>query len=52
MTEPLWMSKADQKRGHIDGAVAASMAVSNAITDKDQGGLYSRDDIFDLLDAA
>lgn len=48
----IWLDKADQKRGHIDGAVAASMAVSSAITDHDQGGLYSRDDIFDLLKAA
>lgn len=27
----IWMAKADQKRGHIDGAIAASMAVSRAI---------------------
>lgn len=45
----IWMDKADQKRGHIDGAIAASMAVSSAITDHDQGGLYDRDDILGLL---
>ncbi|AGT09273.1 terminase large subunit [Paracoccus aminophilus] len=48
-TGVVWMSKADKKRGHIDGAVAASMAVSGAVTDKDQGSYYSRDDVLGLL---
>src|SRR5690606_30864136 len=30
-TGMVWMTKADKKRGHIDGAVAASMAVSRAV---------------------
>ncbi|HWL56531.1 MAG TPA: terminase TerL endonuclease subunit [Paracoccus sp. (in: a-proteobacteria)] len=41
-----------RSNGRIDAAVASAMAVSRARIAHEQGGLYSRDDIFDLLSAA
>lgn len=41
-----------RSNGRIDAAVASAMAVSRARIAHDQGGLYDRDDIFDLLNAA
>ena len=41
-----------RSNGRIDAAVASAMAVSRARIAHEQGGLYDRDDIFDLLNAA
>ncbi|MFN3312805.1 MAG: terminase large subunit [Hyphomonas sp.] len=44
----IWMSKADQKRGHIDGAIAASMAVSSAVTAHDTKSRYESSEVSGL----
>lgn len=44
----IWMSKADPKRGHIDGAVAASMAVSSALAGENAKSRYSSPDVLGL----
>lgn len=38
-----------RSNGRIDAAIASAMAVSRARIAHEKGGLYSRDDIFDLL---
>lgn len=45
----VWMAKSDKKRGHIDGAVAASMAVSRAIAAEDTKSRYEDPDVLGLL---
>lgn len=40
-TGMVWMTKADPKRGHIDGAVAAAMAVSRACAAETMKSAYS-----------
>lgn len=47
-TGMVWMTKADPKRGHIDGAVAASMAVSRALTANATKSRYDSDDVIGL----
>lgn len=44
----IWMAKADPKRGHIDGAVAGSMAISSALTGADTKSRYSDPDVLGL----
>lgn len=44
----IWLSKADPKRGHIDGAVAASMAVSSALAADNAKSRYSDPDVLGL----
>ena len=41
----IWMAKADPKRGHIDGAVAASMAVSSALNAATTKSRYNDPDV-------
>lgn len=48
-TGMIHMTKADKKRGHIDGAVAASMAVSRAIAAENTKSRYEDPDVLGLL---
>ncbi|HHW34333.1 MAG TPA: terminase large subunit [Paracoccus solventivorans] len=48
-TGMVWMTKADKKRGHIDGAVAASMAVSRAVAAENTKSRYEDPDVLGLL---
>lgn len=48
-TGMVWMSKADPKRGHIDGAVAASMAVSRAVTAHNTKSRYDSPEVEGLF---
>lgn len=45
----VWLDKVDKKRGHIDGAVAASMAVSSAITAQTTRSRYNDPDVDGFL---
>lgn len=47
-TGMVWMTKADPKRGHIDGAVAASMAVSRALAAQNTQSRYNSPDVLGL----
>ena len=49
VTGMVWMTKADPKRGHIDGAAAASMAVSRALAAHDNRSRYDDPDVSGLL---
>lgn len=48
-TGMVWMTKADKKRGHIDGAIAAAMAVSRAIAAENTKSRYEDPDVLGLL---
>lgn len=48
-TGMVWMTKADPKRGHIDGAVASAMAVSRALAAHDNRSRYDDPDVGGLL---
>lgn len=48
-TGMVWMTKADPQRGHIDGAVAASMAVSRALAAHDNRSRYDDPDVSGLF---
>ncbi|MCB1334954.1 MAG: terminase large subunit [Roseivivax sp.] len=43
-TGMIWMTKADPKHGHIDGAVASSMAVARAMAAESRRSAYSGED--------
>lgn len=45
----VWMTKADPKRGHIDGAVASAMAVSRAVMAENTRSRYEDDDVPGLM---
>lgn len=48
-TGMVWMTKADPKRGHIDGAVASAMAVSRAVAGNDTKSRYEDPDVLGLM---
>ena len=45
----VWMTKADPKRGHIDGAVASAMAVSRAVMAENTRSRYEDNDVPGLM---
>lgn len=45
----VWMTKADPKRGRIDGAVASAMAVSRAVMAENTRSRYEDDDVPGLM---